>query len=323
MGGNSSEYEISLMSGREVIKNLNPNKYNIFPVNINRDGKNWQIGKSATLSYHSSTDKKVKSINKTINASILTDNKIDIVFIALHGPNGEDGRVQGFLELAGIPYTGSKVLSSAIAMDKVLSRQILEKTGLKVPKYLIYKKNDTLNIIWQKFKLPIIVKPPDQGSSVGITKVVNKKNLKSALRKAFKYSSMALVEEFIEGTEITSGILGNDKLVVLPLIEIVSKNDFFDYEAKYNELKCDEICPARINKKLSKKAQDVAKKAYQALGCKGFGRVDMIIKDGNIYILEVNTIPGLTAVSLLPKAAREAGISYSKLLDKIISYSAP
>ena len=221
----------------------------------------------------------------------------------------------------GIRYGGSRVLASALGINKILSRQIFEKAKIKVPGYLAFKKYDNPTIIWHKFKIPIVVKPFDQGSSIGVTKVTKKQDLQAALKKAFSYSKNVIIEDYIDGIEITCAILGNDKPQALPLIEIVPKKDFFDYEAKYNESMCDEICPARISQDQTNKAQKIAIKAYSSLGCRGFGRVDMIIKRNDVYTLEVNTIPGLTQVSLFPKAASAAGISYSRLLNKIIRFA--
>lgn len=303
MGGKSAEHEISLITGREVVKNLNRQKYKVIPIIISRDGKSFQLN------------------NKKFLLSHLSIVKCQLFFIAMHGPYGEDGTVQGFLDLVGIPYTGSGVLASALAMDKISSRKLFTHEGLNVPKSLVLRKNDSPKIVWQKFKPPVFIKPHNQGSSVGTTKVVNKSQLKRGLNLAFSYSQLALVEEFIAGIEITCPILGNDKPKALPPVEIVPKTAYFDYQAKYDEKLCDEIVPARIGKSLSKKAQEAALKAYQALGCHGFGRVDMILKGNQVYVLEVNTIPGLTPVSLFPKSAASIGISYPQLLDKIIAFA--
>ena len=303
MGGRTAEHEISLVSGREVVKNLNPKKYDVLPVHISSDGKSFQLN------------------NKKYPFSQLSIVNCQLFFIAMHGPYGEDGTVQGFFELIGIPYTGSKVLASALGMDKISSRKLFTHAGLKVPNYLVIRQQDNWQNIWQKLNLPIFVKPHNQGSSVGTTKVNKKNELKGALDLALSFSHLALVEEFIDGVEITCPILGNDRTEVLPLIEIVPKTGYFDYQAKYNEKLCDEIVPARISKSLSKKAQEAALTTYQALGCRGFGRVDMIAKGNDVYILEVNTIPGLTPVSLFPKSAASAGITYTTLLDKIIEFA--
>ena len=303
MGGKSAEHEISLASGREVAKNLDPNKYEVLPIIISNDGISFQLN------------------NKKYPLSQLSIVNCQLFFIAMHGPYGEDGAIQGFLELICVPYTGSKVLASALGMDKISSRKLFTHAGLKVPNHLIVKKNDQLKPIWHKFKPPVFVKPHNQGSSVGTTKVSKKKHLKKALNLAFSFSPLTLVEEFIDGIEITCPILGNDRPQALPLIEIVPKKEYFDYEAKYDEKLCDEIVPARIGKSLTKKAQNTALLAYQTLGCRGFARVDMITKDNDVYVLEVNTIPGLNPVSLFPKSAASIGISYSKLLDKIVMFA--
>ena len=305
MGGRSAEHEISLASGREVIRHLNSNRYDVLPIIVSSEGTTFQLNK------------------KKYSLGQLSSVSCQLFFIAMHGPYGEDGTIQGFLELIGVPYTGSGVLASALGMDKISSRKLFTQAGLKTPKYLVLKKSDNLKIIWQKFKLPFFIKPHNQGSSVGTTKVTKNKHLKTALDLAFSFSNLVLVEEFIEGTEITCGVIGNEKLRALPVVEIVPKREFFDYQAKYNESLCDEIVPARINKSLTKKAQKATQIAFQALGCRGFGRVDMIIRGNDVYVLELNTIPGLTPVSLVPKAAQAAGISYPQLLDKIIKFAIP
>ena len=337
MGGKSPEYEISLMTGGEVVRNLDPTKYQVLPIVVSRDGITWQIGerenflldspttkvtfRQKTGSKPSSRKSKVKSLVSADHASLIKSYGVDIVFIAMHGPYGEDGRVQGFLDLIGVPYTGSGVLASALGMDKISSRKLFTQEGLTVPKCLILEKSDSRSKVWKKLKPPVFVKPSNQGSSVGTTKVHTKKELAKALKTAFSYSQFALVEEYLRGTEITVPILGNNRPYALPVIEIVSEHEFFDYQAKYTDGITKEIVPARINKYLTKKAQEAALAAYQTLGCRGFGRVDMIIRGGKIYVLEVNTIPGLTPVSLFPKAAKVAGISYPMLLDKIIGFA--
>ena len=303
MGGKSPEHKISLLSGKEVVKNLNPQKYDILPILISRKGTSFQLN------------------NKKYSLSQLSIINCQLFFIAMHGPFGEDGTIQGFLELIGVPYTGSGVLASALGMDKISSRKLFTQAGLTVPKYMVVDAKTVHQLIWRKFNPPIFIKPHNQGSSVGASIVTEKNDLKKALKLAFSFSRLTLVEEYLKGVEVTGSILGNDKPHALPLVEIVPKHEFFDYEAKYNAKLTDEIVPARISKTLTQKAQNAALTAYQTLGCRGFGRVDMIIKDNKVYVLEVNTIPGLTPVSLFPKAAQAAGIPYQQLLDKIIIYS--
>ncbi len=303
MGGKSPEYEISLMSGREVVKNLNSQKYDVLSILVSMNGTSFQLN------------------NKKYPLGQLSTVNCQLFFIAMHGPYGEDGTIQGFLELIGVPYTGSGVLASALGMDKISSRKLFTQAELTVPRHIVIGKRDKRSQVWQEFDPPIFVKPSNQGSSVGASLVRSKKDLKKALELAFGFSRYALVEEYLDGIEVTGAILGNDYPQALPLVEIVPKNDFFDYQAKYDENLTDEICPARISKELTLEVQQAAVIAYKTLGCRGFGRVDMILKKDKVYVLEVNTIPGLTPVSLLPKAARAVGTSYPALLDKIISYA--
>ncbi len=308
MGGKSSEHEVSLMSGKELVKNLNPKKYIILPILISRNGNTWSIG------------------GKKFNGQVFnlkSKYKIDIAFIALHGQSGEDGTIQGFLEVTQIPYTGSGVAASAIGIDKIYSSKLFTQAGLITPEYVVIKQAKSQEYNRKNMRFPVFVKPNNQGSSVGATKVNSKKDLQKALKLAFQYSDVAIVDNFIDGIEVTCAIIGNVNPLALPLIEIVPKKEFFDYEAKYNEKLCDEIIPARISKSQAKKAREAAIRAYQSIGCQGFGRVDMIIRGNKVYVLEVNTIPGLTPVSLFPKAAQAAGISYPQLLDKIIEFANP
>jgi D-alanine-D-alanine ligase len=316
MGGKSAEHEISLMSGREVVKNLSPHKYNILPVVVAEDGMAWQLTTRQQILLGKRTAS--KALARLDHSNVIKNNKIDVVLIAMHGPNGEDGTMQGLLELLGIPYTGSGVLASALGMDKIYSRKLFTQAGLNVPKSVVLWKKDNPKEIFKKLKLPLFVKPNNQGSSVGTSKAKNMTELKKALKIAFSYSDPILVEEYIPAIELTCAVLGNSNPKALPLVEIVPKKEFFDLEAKYDAKLTDEIVPARIGKALTLKAQKAALDAYKALGCSGFGRVDMLLKGNRVYVLEVNTIPGLTPVSLFPKAAKAAGLSYQRLLDRLI-----
>ncbi len=330
MGGKSAEHEISLLSGHEVVKNLNPQKYQVLPIIISRDAKTWQIGQSnqnlldsPTSNQNDARKRKDNNLSKLDYVSLVEDHKIDVVFIAMHGSFGEDGTIQAFLELIDMPYTGSGVLTSALGMDKIYSRKLFTQAGLKTPNFVTVEKGKSSSHVFKNLKSPVFVKPSNQGSSIGVAKVSKKNNLKKALNYAHRYSKVALIEKFIDGIEVTCAIIGNENPKALPLIEIVPKRDFFDYKAKYDERLTDEIVPARISKGTAKKAQGAALTAYKTLGCRGFGRVDMIIKGNDVYVLELNTIPGLTSVSLVPKAAKAAGISYPELLEKIISFASP
>lgn len=295
MGGKSPEYEVSLISGREVVKNLDKEKYRVSSLVIPKNGGQVQVDPKKT----------------------------DVVFIAMHGPFGEDGTVQGMLEMMGVKYTGSGVLASALGMDKIMFRKVMQVENIPSPKYVaIHKNQGTAEIVKVLGKPLYFVKPFAQGSSVGTTIVEQKKNLIKALNKAFKYGDTVIVEEYIKGTEVTCALFGNENPLALPVIEIIPKNKYFDYESKYAEEGTQEIVPARISKSMTKKVQNLAIKVYRAIGCRGFARVDFLLRDNKTpVVLEVNTIPGLTPMSLFPKAAKAAGISYNKLLDKIIKYA--
>jgi D-alanine-D-alanine ligase len=293
-GGISSEREVSLHSGEQVYEALDKNKYSI-------------------IKYDPKTD---------LLRLIQDASKIDIAMIILHGPYGEDGTVQGLLDLLKIPYQGSGVLGSALAMNKVVTKQLYERAGLPVPPYVVYEGNGTVDAAEcvSQIGLPLVVKPAAAGSSVGMTIVKSAAGLQPAIGKAREQDSAVLVESYIAGTELTGGVIGNNQLEALPLIEIIpdKSHDFFDYEAKYTAGASQEICPARINEELTRKAQNYAKIAHRALFCRGYSRTDMILKDDEVYVLETNTIPGMTATSLFPQAAQKAGMSFSQVLDKLI-----
>ncbi|MEJ2037339.1 MAG: D-alanine--D-alanine ligase [Desulfosarcinaceae bacterium] len=293
-GGISSEREVSLKSGGQVYQALDKEKYEV-------------------RRYDPETD-----LAKLVAEAA----DIDAALIILHGPYGEDGTVQGLLELLDIPYQGAGVLGSALAMNKLAAKRFYEKAGIPVPPYEALGRNASYDAdaIVAKLGLPLVVKPVVGGSSIGMTIVRSAEALPAALDKAFEQDATALVESCIQGTEITAAVLGNDDLQALPLIEIIphQSRDFFDYEAKYTAGVSQEICPARISAELTEQAQAWALTAHQALFCKGYSRTDMMLKDGRFFVLETNTIPGMTPTSLLPQAAQAAGISFSQLLDRLI-----
>lgn len=330
MGGKTPEHEISLISGREVVRNLDKKKYNIFPVVISRNGQKWQLTTPRNLLalpdplLSRGKDKALVNAREINIQRINGTNKVDVVFIAMHGPFGEDGTVQGMLEMAGLTYTGSGVLASALGMDKIMFRKIMLEEKIQIPKHVVLAKSEKYTKIFKTLgKPPYFVKPFNQGSSVGASIVKMNKDLKKALQLAFSYSDFALVDEYIRGMEVTCAILGNNRPYALPLIEIIpKKGEFFDYDSKYSESSSDEIVPARISKALTSKVQDLAITVHKAIGARGFSRVDFILKNERFpVVLEINTIPGLTPISLVPKAANAAGISYPDLLDKIIQYA--
>jgi D-alanine-D-alanine ligase len=293
-GGISSERDVSIKGGDQVYEALDKGRYDV-------------------TRYDPATD-----LGKLVTQASL----IDVALIVLHGPYGEDGTVQGLLELLQIPYQGSGVLGSALAMDKWTSKRLYQEAGLPVPPFEVVTLGEAYDVeaLARKPGYPLVVKPRHGGSSIGTSVVPSPQQLPQALVRAFEYGPQVIVEAYLEGIEITGGVLGNDNCQLLPIVEIVPEcgYTFFDYDAKYKEGATREICPARISKALSDRAQSYAAEAHRALCCRGYSRTDMIIHDELIYVLETNTIPGMTPTSLFPRAAKAAGISFGQLLDRLI-----
>lgn len=288
MGGPSAEREVSLKSGKAIFEAFKSVGQEAVAIDIQRPDRNYV--KDLLLSYD-----------------------IGLAFLALHGSFGEDGRVQGILEEMGLPYTGSGPAASALAMDKIASRKIFQEGGLAVPGYCVLDKNRRNIKSFSKF--PLVVKPACGGSSIGLSIADNHDGLKSALDMAFKYDRKALIEEYVEGVELTVGILDDSPLEA---IEIRPKRRFFDYKAKYVYGQTEYIMPAQIPSRAMGLVQDTAARAHNLLGCSFFSRVDIILDAAERpFVLEVNTIPGFTATSLLPKAALQKGISFTGLITKI------
>lgn len=306
MGGPSSEHEVSLNTGWNVMENLDRSKYEPFSIRMTKN-REWFI-----------------KGRKTTEAKALEN--CDLVFNALHGTFGEDGRVQALLEYYDKKYTGSGITASALAMDKLRSREIFKLSGLLTPKTLKIRKGDNYQALLSVFSskvagFPVVVKPCSNGSSFGISIISNQDQLEKAIKNAFKIEKKILVEEFIDGVEVTCGVLEKNGLVeALPATEIVPQrgHKFFDYDAKYKLGHSNEITPARLDIAIYNKVQEMAVKAHQILGCRAYSRTDIIIKNNDLYILEINTLPGLTQNSLLPKAAAVAGLTLPQLLDNII-----
>lgn len=293
MGGFSTEREISLKSGEAVLEALK---------RVNADAV--------------AIDIKSEDIRKNIR--LIKKSKIDCAFIAMHGRFGEDGQLQALLDSLDIPYSGSGSLASSLAMDKVASRRVFQAHGLAVPSYTVLKKKNynTSQDSISNISLPLVVKPANHGSSVGLSIIEKKEDLNQAIALAFSFDETVLIEEYIRGREMTVGILGEQPLAV---IEIIPKVKFFDYQAKYQYGMTEYIVPAKIEDSIAEKIQAAAFTAHKLLGCLGFSRVDMILSTDNIpFVLELNSIPGLTPTSLLPKAARVAGIEFEQLCLKLI-----
>ncbi len=286
-GGLSSEREISLQSGRAVYGALKKK---------NQDAEFVDVGADA--------------------GAVLASALADIVFITLHGRFGEDGTVQSILEEARTPYTGSGVGASRLALDKIASKELFLKNGLKVPSCKVIRDNAGANGACRGFETPLVIKPQREGSSMGLSIVSDRAHINTALDMAFGYGGAAIVEEYIHGRELTVGILEEK---ALPVVEIVTERNVYDFRAKYLDEGTKYFVPAALGADEFKRAQESALKAHRILGCRDFSRVDMRMdRDGNIYVLEVNTIPGMTERSLLPKAAMAAGISYEGLCMKLI-----
>ncbi|MFH1136828.1 MAG: D-alanine--D-alanine ligase [Pseudomonadota bacterium] len=294
-GGKSAEREVSLKSGAQVRAALDPEKYLPFD-------------------YDPKTD---------LHRLMADAPNLDVALIILHGRFGEDGTLQGFLDLAGLPYQGSGVMSSALCMDKRATKQMYRFHGLPAARDVALergKKFDPENIL-EQLGLPLAVKPCSEGSSIGISLVRTAEGLAPALAKAFELDRFVLVEEFIEGREITASVLGNDELEALELIEIIpgGNYEFFDYEAKYKPGASREVCPALLDATLARQAKELGLRAHQALFCRGYSRTDMIVaRDGAFYLLETNTLPGMTETSLFPQAAAASGLPFPRLLDRLI-----
>jgi len=293
-GGKSSEREVSLKSSEQVYQALDQEKYDV---------------------------RRYDPLND-LERLVREAPELDVALIIMHGRGGEDGTIQGLLDLLGVPYQGSGVLASALAINKELSKIIYLQAGLKVPHALAFtqKQAPSAQEIEETLGLPAVIKPVNEGSSIGISIPKDRQELKKGLAAAFKYDYRVMVEEFIEGIEVTGGVLGNAEPRALPLVEIVpaSGYPFFTYEAKYQPGATSEICPARLSQELTEAAQQCAIAAHLALGCRGYSRTDMKIKDGKVYVLETNTIPGMTATSLFPQGAKAAGLEFPALLDTLI-----
>jgi len=249
--------------------------------------------------------------------------KLDFAFILLHGLFGEDGTMQGFLDLLGVPYQGSGVLGSAVAMDKHLAKELYRLNGLPVADWQIIGPGDEVNIgnLISRFDLPVVIKPVREGSSLGLTLAETGEQLLEGVEKAQSHDSLIMIEKYIKGRELTVGVLGNDELQGLPVIEIVPGDDFsfFDYDAKYQAGASEEICPAQISDELTALVQKYGVEAHRALRLRGYSRTDiMLAGDGSLYLLETNTIPGMTPTSLMPQAAAEYGLAFPDFLEKLI-----
>lgn len=332
-GGMSTENEVSCISGASVIKHLNKEKYNVFPIYIDKIG-NWYKVKLEDIEKSEELENKehIENITEYLK-------QMDVIFPVLHGLYGEDGTIQGLFELLKIPYVGCGVLASSVGMDKVYTKLIFEKANINQAKYIYIRKynekyiyideefnerilelEDIAKITNDKLRFPVFVKPSNSGSSVGINKAHNIEELKNSIVEAGKYDNKILIEEEIVGKEVECAVLGNEDVISSCVGEIKSADEFYSYDAKYNNENSKTLIPAEISEENSKEIQKLAIKAFKAISGRGLSRVDFFIEDKTekIYINEINTLPGFTNISMYPKLFEAVGISYEKLLDNLI-----
>jgi D-alanine-D-alanine ligase len=333
MGGRTAEHDISLKSGTMVVNHLDRRRYNVKPVVISRGGR-WYVprgylGPREWSPVHGrSSGQRFLPVGEALGR--LLGDRVDCVFIAMHGPYGEDGTVQGMMEMLDLPYTGSDVCASSLAMDKVKAKEIYRCNRIPTPPALVLdaaewgkNRKSHLGRIREAIGYPCFLKPVRLGSSVGLTICRDQAELLRKMPSSLRYGGRVLVEAYVEGRELTCAVLdtpGGKPAIALPPTEIIPQTrTWFDYHAKYTPGASREITPAPIGKALANRVQDIALRAHRALGCSGMSRTDMIVRRGRLHVLETNTIPGMTDVSLLPQAASAAGLSFPKLLDRIIA----
>ena len=316
-GGMSTEHDVSMVSAQNVIENLNAGKYDIYKIEIAKNGEWLNNGK------------KIKNVVEILQ-------KMDVVFPVLHGLYGEDGTIQGMLEMLKVPYVGCKVLASSVCMDKVYTKYILKNAKINQAKF-VYIKNENIyvdddleemnlqndeiiDVVYKKLGFPVFVKPSNSGSSVGVTKANNGEELVRAIQTASQYDKKILIEEAIVGKEVECAVLGNDEVKASTVGEIISAEDFYTYDAKYNNSESKTVIPALIPEKIIEEIRRCAIKAFKAVDGSGLARVDFFVeKDTNkVFLNEINTMPGFTEISMYPKLWEASGISYSELLDELI-----
>lgn len=337
-GGQSAEHEISINSAKNVIRALDKNKYDVHVIFINKAGQ-WHLLNSPEffLAQENPLQLLDASSHHKVNLSFGEDKKtllalnseprhfpIDVIFPVMHGSHGEDGTVQGLLELANIPYVGPGVLGSAVCMDKEITKRLLQAANIPTSRFLTFHEADKDKISYKtvarKLGTTLFVKPANTGSSVGISKVKSPKGFRQAIELAFQYDHKILIEEFIKGREIECAVLGNDDPQASLPGEIITRHEFYSYEAKYIDPQgADLVIPAKFSKSVISKIQTVAKKAFTTLSCEGMARIDFFVTPRNkIYVNEANTIPGFTQISMYPKMWMASGLSYSALLDRLV-----
>lgn len=336
-GGKSAEHEVSLQSAKNIIDAIDKDKYEVVLIGLDKEGK-WYLNETSQFLLNM-TNPKLIQLNKSDNKVALIPGEksnqlvnlnnyeslgqIDVAFPVLHGPFGEDGTVQGLLKLANIPFVGADVLGSAVGMDKDVMKRLLRDAGIPIGKFLAFNSGcEEINYeeVVKQLGTPLFIKPANLGSSVGISKAINKEEFEKAINLAFEFDNKIIVEEFIKGREIECSVLGNDKPIASTVGEILATKDFYSYEAKYiDENGATLKIPADLNNELIKRVQECSINTFKALCCKGMARVDVFVTDNDeIIVNEINTIPGFTKISMYPKLWEVSGIPYSELIDRLI-----
>ncbi len=337
-GGISTEHNVSIVSGTSVIENLDKEKYNIYPIYISKEGKWYKYVKEITKIKTLEITEDIKEL-EPINDIIETLSKMNVIFPVLHGAGGEDGTIQGILELIKVPFVGCGVLASSVGMDKVYSKIVFKTAGLNQAKYEYIRKNkqnyiyidkefnekictleEISNIVYKNLKYPMFVKPSNSGSSVGIQKVRTKEELKNAIQYAEKFDRKILIEQGILGRELECAVLGNEEVIASNVGEILPAEEFYSYDAKYQNQESKTIIPAKLEENIQNEIRNQAIKAFKAIDGKGLSRVDFFLENetNKIYINEINTLPGFTKISMYPKLFEQVGIEYKDLLDELI-----
>lgn len=329
-GGKSGEHDVSLMSSASVMKAMDKEKYSIIPIGITREGKWKKYLGSIDLIDPNGWEKEAEDYNINELFGYKDNKEVEVVFPVLHGPFGEDGTIQGLLEMADIPYVGTGVLASSLAMDKVMAKMMLKSVAIPQAEFEVFfrseyvrDENKVLNELESKFNYPVFVKPANLGSSVGISKAKDKEGLKEAIEEAGKYDRKIVVEEFIDGREIECSVLGNEEPKASLPAEIVPAKEFYSYEDKYIDGKSQLIVPAKLDEEMMKKVRELAIRVYKLYDCRGLSRVDFFLdKNTNeLLVNEVNTMPGFTSISMYPKMWEATGIGYKELIDKLIEFA--
>lgn len=338
-GGKSAEHEVSLMSAKSIFDVIDKNKYEVSMVGVDKQGR-WFLNEGATALLNANNPKLI-ALNKSNKSLVLNpggENKslvesgsgqpigqVDVVFSVMHGTIGEDGSMQGLLRTAGIAFVGPGVLASAIGMDKDVSKRLLRDAGIPVADFITVQRHQaeslTFKNVSDKLGTPFFVKPANTGSSVGIHKVKSEKDFDHAISDAFKYDTKILLEEFIKGREIEISVLGNENPIASVPGEVIPTHDFYSYEAKYIDENGAKIqIPAKVDAKTVKRIQDLAVQTFTTLCCEGLARVDFFLTEsGDLYLNEINTLPGFTKISMYPKMWEASGIGYSELIDRLIT----